>query len=249
MQTVCLRHRRGVIGDRVWKKFGPRRKRESEPSQSKPAALPALPKGELLDGVRNLTAPKNLSPWERWHCGAMTERVRTLAGGEPSQSKPAALPALPKGELLDGVRNLTASKKPLPLGEVALRSNDGEGKDACGRRTLSVKACGFASSPKGRALRRGEEPCGTEKPLPLGEVALRSNDGEGEDAGGRASPLSQSLAALPALPKGELLDGVRNLTAPKKPLPMGEVALRSNDGEGKAVSKKKGVFHEGDDGC
>ena len=76
MQTVCLRHRRGVIGDRVWKKFGPRRKRESEPSQSKPAALPALPKGELLDGVRNLTAPK----------------------------------------------------KPLPLGEVALRSNDGEGK-------------------------------------------------------------------------------------------------------------------------
>ena len=112
----------------------------------------------------------------------MTERVRTLAGGEPSQSKPAALPALPKGELLDGVRNLTASKKPLPLGEVALRSNDGEGKDACGRRTLSVKACGFASSPKGRALRRGEEPCGTEKPLPLGEVALRSNDGEGEDA-------------------------------------------------------------------
>ena len=118
-----------------------------------------------------------------------------------------------------------------------------------GERTLSVKACGFASSPKGRALRRGEEPCGTEKPLPLGEVALRSNDGEGEDAGGRASPLSQSLAALPALPKGELLDGVRNLTAPKKPLPMGEVALRSNDGEGKAVSKKKGVFHEGDDGC
>ena len=65
-----------------------------------------------------------------------------------------------------------------------------------GERTLSVKACGFASSPKGRALRRGEEPYGTEKPLPLGEVALRSNDGEG-----------------------------------------------------KAVSKKKGVFHEGDDGC
>ena len=59
-----------------------------------------------------------------------------------------------------------------------------------GERTLSVKACSFASSPKGRALRRGEEPCGTEKPLPLGEVALRSNDGEGEDgegedAGGR----------------------------------------------------------------
>ena len=82
-----------------------------------------------------------------------------------------------------------------------MRSNDGEGEDgegedAGGRRALSVKACGFASSPKGRALRRGEEPCGTEKPLPLGEVALRSNDGEG-----------------------------------------------------KAVSKKKGVFHEGDDGC
>ena len=74
----------------------------------------------------------------------MTERARTLAGGEPSQSKPS----------------------------------------------------GFASSPKGRALRRSEKPHGTEKPLPLGEVALRSDDGEG-----------------------------------------------------KAVSKKKGVFHEGDDGC
>ena len=120
MQTVCLRHRRGVIGDRVWKKFGPRRKRESEPSQSKPAALPALPKGELLDGVRNLTAPKKLSPWERWHCGAMTERVRTLAGGEPSQSKPS----------------------------------------------------GFASSPKGRALRRSEKPHSTEKTSPLGRGGI-----------------------------------------------------------------------------
>ena len=43
------------------------------------AALPALPKGELLDGVRNLTAPKKLSPWERWHCEAMTERARPSA--------------------------------------------------------------------------------------------------------------------------------------------------------------------------
>ena len=36
------------------------------------------------------------------------------------------------------------------------------------------------SSPKGRALKRG----GKVKPLPLGEVALRSNDGEGQDAKG-----------------------------------------------------------------
>ena len=123
---------------------------------------------------------------------------------EPSQSKPAALPALPKGELLDGVRNLTAPKKPLPMEEVALRSNDGEGEDACGRRALSVKACGFASSPKGRALRRGEQPCGTEKPLPLGEVALRSNDGEGEDACGRRT-LSVKACGFASSPKGRAL--------------------------------------------
>ena len=36
------------------------------------------------------------------------------------------------------------------------------------------------SSPKGRALKRG----GKVKPLPLGEMALRGNDGEGQDAKG-----------------------------------------------------------------
>ena len=57
---------------------------------------------------------------------------------------------------------------PLPLGEVAERSEDGEGKR---RKPLSV-ACGD-SSPRGRAK------WGALLPLPLGEVAERSEDGEG----------------------------------------------------------------------
>ena len=47
---------------------------------------------------------------------------------------------------------------------------------------LSVKACGFASSPKGRALvALGQHVLnpGDVLPLPLGEVDLRSKDGEG----------------------------------------------------------------------
>ena len=47
---------------------------------------------------------------------------------------------------------------------------------------LSVKACGFASSPKGEplvALGQHVLNPGDALPLPLGEVDLRSKDGEG----------------------------------------------------------------------
>ena len=68
---------------------------------------------------------------------------------------------------------------PLPLGEVAERSEDGEGKPGCN--ALSV-AYGD-SSPKGRAkggVPRHEKWRASPLPLPLGEVAEQSEDGEGK---------------------------------------------------------------------
>ncbi len=59
---------------------------------------------------------------------------------------------------------------------------------------LSV-TCGD-SSPKGRALGKTRSFAVLPKPLPLGEVDLRSKDGEGEDAIHRT--------AKKALPSGEL---------------------------------------------
>ena len=51
-------------------------------------------------------------------------------------------------------------------------------------------------------------------------------------SGGRASPLSQCLSALTALPKGEPLAAHANFISLPRPLPLGEVASRSDDGEG-----------------
>ena len=68
---------------------------------------------------------------------------------------------------------------PLPLGEVDERSEDGEGKPGC--KALSV-TCGD-SSPGGRAkggVPRHEKWRASPFPLPLGEVAERSEDGEGK---------------------------------------------------------------------
>ena len=51
----------------------------------------------------------------------------------PSQSKPTALPALPKGEPLVALGQHVLNPGdalPLPLGEVDLRSKDGEGEPA-----------------------------------------------------------------------------------------------------------------------
>ena len=68
---------------------------------------------------------------------------------------------------------------PLPLGEVDEQSEDGEGKPGC--KTLSVT---FGdSSPKGRAkggVPRHEKWRASPLPLSLGEVAERSEDGEGK---------------------------------------------------------------------
>ena len=83
---------------------------------------------------------------------------------------------------------------------------------------------------------------GLPKPLPLGEVSLRSNDGEGKPAGGSRSGfpsynLSVSLRSTAPL-VGEPLAKPFTLRGLPKPLPLGEVALRSNDGEGKPGTKE-----------
>ena len=108
---------------------------------------------------------------------------------------------------------------PLPLGEVAEQSEDGEGKPGCN--ALSV-AYGD-SSPKGRAkggVPRHEKWRASPLPLPLGEVAEQSEDGEGKPG---AKP-SQSPAAT-ALPKGE----PRGCTTARK---MARISLASPFGRG-----------------
>ena len=96
------------------------------------------------------TPPESLSLWERWHCGAMTERASPAGQScHAAISRPFVramlLPCLqvrvsvlalsvtfgdssPKGGASDEEGKLHGMRKPLPLGEVALRSNDGEGK-------------------------------------------------------------------------------------------------------------------------
>ena len=69
---------------------------------------------------------------------------------------------------------------------------------------------------------------GLPKPLPLGEVALRSNDGEGKPAGGSRSGfpsynLSVSLRSTAPL-VGEPLAKPFTLRGLPKPLPLGEVS-------------------------
>ncbi len=100
-----------------------------------------------------------------------------------------------------------ASLLPLPLGEVAEQSEDGEGKPGCN--ALSV-TCGD-SSPKGRAkggVPRHEKWRASPLPLPLGEVAERSEDGEG-----RPGAKPSQLPTATALPKGEPR-GVPFISAP-----------------------------------
>ena len=60
--------------------------------------------------------------------------------GSPSQSNPSDLPAPPKWEPLAVHANFIFLPRPLPLGEVDLRSKDGEGEDASRSAALSQKA-------------------------------------------------------------------------------------------------------------
>ena len=115
------------------------------------------------------------------------------------------------------------------------------------------------SSPKGRALGKEGRLCGMQKPLPLGEVASRSDDGEGKpvsrepphsdkqvlwqsDAIAAPALLRQHPCPLrrsaPALPKGEPW-AKRAGFAGCKSLSLWERWHRaSDDGEGKPVSRE-----------
>ena len=53
----------------------------------------------------------------------------------------------------------------------------------------------------------------------------------------RPRPLSQSLSALPAPPKWEPLALHAKFISLPRPLPLGEVDLRSKDGEGEAADR------------
>ena len=67
--------------------------------------------------------------------------VRSPQAASPSQSP--TVTALPKGEPLAVHANFISLPRPLPLGEVARRSRDGEGEDT-NRRTLTR----FSSAPR-----------------------------------------------------------------------------------------------------
>ena len=61
---------------------------------------------------------------------AFCESAALRLASSPSQSP--TVTALPKGEPLAVPANFIFLPRPLPLGEVDLRSKDGEGEDACG---------------------------------------------------------------------------------------------------------------------
>ena len=119
------------------------------------AHLLPLPLGEVAE--RSEVPPPCLSLWERWPSAARTGRVCSRTE-RPSQSP--AVTALPerakrgcfRRKCLPGMfLHICVPRDhplPLPLGEVAERSEDGEGMQPH-RKALSV-TCGD-SSPKGRA--------------------------------------------------------------------------------------------------
>ena len=198
----------------------------------------------------------------------------------------------PLGSHLKGPRPAAAHFRhaphplPLPMGEVAERSEDGEGRQrphpaACKKDRTPSQSPAVTALPKGeprrlRAARSNETLCantpGTFKcrgcfsaplrpllPLPLGEVAERSEDGEGRQrphpAACKKDRTPSQSPAVTALPKGEprRLRAARSnetlcantpgtfkcrgcFSAPLRPLlplPLGEVAERSEDGEGR----------------
>ena len=81
---------------------------------------------------------------------AFCESAALREASSPSQSP--SVTALPKGEPLAVHANFISLPRPLPLGEVDLRSKDGEGEDACGGRTLSVIAARCHLPRKGEVL-------------------------------------------------------------------------------------------------
>ena len=102
-------------------------------------------------------------------------RMLLSLAGSPSQSNPTDLPALPKGEPLAVHANFISLPRPLPLGEVDLRSKDGEGEDDCEEDTPSV--CSLRSQPappRGRLWAVPKTLLPPPKAVPLRDVFPRS---------------------------------------------------------------------------
>ena len=76
------------------------------------------------------------------------------AGEELALSASLRSAALPKGEPLAAHANFISLPRPLPLGEVASRSDDGEGEDACEGQAVFVLAALTGDVPSPIAAQR-----------------------------------------------------------------------------------------------
>ena len=118
-----------------------------------------------------------------------------FTGETPSQALPRQLPQRGSqavtfvAEALSVMRKLPAVLLPLPLGEVDLRSKDGEGARCQPQYPLSLAA--LASSPKGTPFGAAAKFPATAKAVPLGKVASPQAMTEGVLPGQAALPLSQ----------------------------------------------------------
>ena len=103
---------------------------------------------------------------------AFCESAVLRLASSPSQSP--TVTALPKGEPLAVHANFISLPRPLPLGEVDLRSKDGEGEDVCREDTPSV--CSLRSQPappRGRLMAMPETLPPLLKPSPWGRCHRR----------------------------------------------------------------------------
>ena len=98
---------------------------------------------------------------------------------------------------------------------------------------LALSGANAPALPKGEPLAVHANFISLPRPLPLGEVASRSDDGEGEDACGEDTPSVCSLRSQPAPPRGRLMAMPETLPPPLKPSPWGRwLDAKRQDGRG-----------------
>ena len=152
------------------------------------------------------------------HCSHQSER-----------KPPPGVPA-PKG----GLFAPCGLPKPLPLGEVALRSNDGEGKPGAKEPLRSDGQALCQSDTIAVSVILGQQPC----PLSLAPLASSPKGGAiGMSVRLRLSTTSQSASQTAPL-VGEPLAKRRSFPLCQSLPSVGEVALRSNDGEVELLSQR-----------
>ena len=175
--------------------------------------------------------PSCLSPWERWLSGARTERVGRRRNVERASPKGVKALSVTFGDSAPGGRakrgGCGESPLPLPLGEVAERSEP-------------PPASPLGRGGRAERGRRGRR----EAAIALSVTCGDSSPGGRAKGRGAASPSCLSLwerwpsgARLPLLPppRERWLSGA---SLPLLPLPLGEVAERSEDGEGGQAAKR-----------